>query len=748
MTATIDRRLVRADAVTGLAAVPSATFAASPRIEALIARMTIEEKAGQLSCFADTLRPFAPNINPLVGNQNAEATLGEIRAGRVGTLFNGIGVAGARRAQKAALEESRLGIPLLFAADVIHGLKTVFPIPLAESCSFDLDLAEATARGAALEATAVGLHWTFAPMVDVARDQRWSRVAEGAGEDPWLGGELARARVRGFQGADLKRDDTMLACPKHFVGYGAVSGGMDYNSVELSEASLREIHLPPFAEAFDEGALTAMSAFNDVNGVPASGNRALITGLLRGQWRFAGLVISDYTSDQELVAHGYAADDRDAARLAILAGVDISMQSGLYVDYLPGLVESGVVPMAVVDASVRRVLHVKEALGLFDNPYRSLDTGAEQRRVQTPAMTSLARDAGARSIVLLRNEGGLLPLSPDAGRYALIGPCADEDVLGPWSFYGDAERNISIEAGVRAALGPGGSLSVVRGSDIESPIEGGIAAAVAAAENADVVLLAIGESSGMSGEAQSVTDIRVPHAQRALAEAVVATGKPVVVLLRHGRALALSGAIGDAPAILATWFLGSEMGNAVADVLFGKVNPSARLAVSFPRESGQQPYFYNHRTTGRPAPQTESQEFKARYRSTKNEARYAFGHGLSYTSFAIDALELPETMAWNGEIAITARVTNTGERTGRHVAQLYIRDRVASRTRPVRELKGIAPVTLAPGASEVVRFTLDHQDLMFWGDGGWMVEPGEFDIWIADHAEDEGVSGRFTLSAA
>lgn len=750
MTAIIDRRqiLASAGAVAGFAAAPRAAFAASPRVESLVARMTIEEKAGQLSCFADTLRPFAPNINPVVGNQNAEATLVEIRAGRVGTLFNGIGVAGARRAQKAAIEESRLGIPLFFAADVIHGLKTVFPIPLAESCSFDTDLAEATARAAAVEATAVGLHWTFAPMVDVARDQRWGRVAEGAGEDPWLGGELARARVRGFQGEDLKRADTMLACPKHFVGYGAVSGGMDYNFVEMSEATLREVHLAPFADAFDEGALTTMSSFNDVNGVPASGSRGLVTGLLRDQWRFTGLVISDYTSDQELIAHGYAADDADAARLAILAGVDISMQSGLYVAHLPALVASGAVPIAVIDESVRRVLHVKEALGLFDNPYRSLDMQVEKTRLQTPAMTKLSRDAGARSIVLLKNTGDLLPLSRDSGRYALIGPCADQDVLGPWSFYGDATKNISIEAGVRAALGSRASLTVVRGSDIEKPIEGGIAAAVAAAQAADVVLLAVGESSNMSGEAQSMTDIRVPAAQRALAEAIAATGKPVVVLLRHGRALALSGAIADAPAILATWFLGSEMGNAVADVVFGEVNPSGRLAVSFPNESGQQPYFYNHRTTGRPAPATGGQEYKARYRSTKNEARYAFGHGLSYTSFAVDQLKAPGSLAWNGTLEITARVTNTGKRAGRHVAQLYIRDRVASRTRPVRELKGIAPVTLSPGTSETIRFSLTREDLVFWGENGWIAEPGEFDIWVADHAQDDGASARFVLRAA
>ena len=722
---------------------------ASDRIEALLARMTIEEKAGQLSCFADMIRPPIGDINPLVNIRNAQTLLAETRAGRIGVLMNGLGTQGALDAQKAAVEGSRLKIPLLFAADVIHGFRTVFPIPLAESGSFDPHLCERTARAAASEASASGLHWTFAPMVDVARDQRWGRVAEGAGEDVYLGQVLAEARVRGFQGQDLKAEDSMLATPKHFAAYGAVTAGLEYNAVELSEATLREVHLPPFQAAFDAGALTTMSAFNDINGVPSTGNKRLMTDILRGEWGFKGVVISDYTADQELVAHGFAADDRDAARLAILAGVDISMQSGLYLRFLPELTASGAVPMAVVDASVRRVLALKEALGLFDNPYRSIDAKVEAIRTATPYLRQLSREAGGRSIVLLRNEGALLPLPRDGQRLALIGPFAEDrdNVVGPWAFFGDKTLNVDLATGLRAAMTNPANLTVERGCEVETTLAGGFERAVAAAQAADVVLLAIGESQDMTGEAKSRTDIRIPPVQQRLAEAIAATGKPVVVLLRHGRAIALEGVVRDARAILATWFLGSEMGNAVADVVFGAVNPSARLPVSFPLESGQQPFFYNGRTTGRPASvDPNAQEYKARWRSIRNEALYPFGFGLGYTTFALSDLKLSTPqLGWADTLRITAKLTNTGVVQGEHVVQLYIRDRVASRTRPVRELKGFQRVSLAPGASREVAFELKREHLMFVGDGDrWVVEPGVFDIWVANSSID-GLAGSFEL---
>ena len=750
MTQPISRRslLQTGGMLAGFALAPRIALAQSDRIESLIARMTLAEKAGQLSCFGDAIRPPRIPFNPNAVSSNAAAQLADIRAGKIGMLFNGVGVSGARQAQKAAIEGSRLKIPMVFAGDVIHGLATVFPIPIAEAGAFDPDLAERTARAAALEATAVGMHWTFAPMVDVARDERWGRVAEGSGEDTYLGQQLAIARVRGFQGSDPTDPTRVAACPKHFAAYGAVEGGMEYNTVDVSMETLREIHFPPFQAAFDAGALTTMSAFNDLNGVPASGNHWLLTDLLRDEWHFRGLVVSDYTADEELIAHGYAADGRDAAKKAFTAGVDMSMQSGLYNKWLPDLVEKGEVPAALVDASVRRVLTLKEQLGLFDNPYRSMDYKAEKTQVAMPATRRLSREAGARSIVLLKNDGGLLPLAKAPGRVALIGPFGDDkaNLAGPWAFMNDESIGVDIASGIRAKLSDPKALTVVKGSDVEAPIAGGIDAAVAAAKAADLVILAIGEDQGMSGEDQSRVAIVVPPAQQALAEAVAATGKPVVVLLKHGRALALEGAVKNAPAVLACWFLGSETGNAVADVLFGDVDPSAKLSASFPNFSGQEPYFYDHRPTGRPAPDEGDQAYKARYRETKNEAMYPFGHGLSYTEFALSDLKVDASLAWDGSLTASALITNTGKRAGTEVAQLYIRDVVASRTRPVRELKGFERVTLAPGEARRVTFTLKRQDLQFWGEKGWTVEPGQFDLWIGASSVG-GLAGHFELTA-
>ncbi len=722
------RQVLKAGAtIAGLSLGGVPALAQSDRIEALIARMTPAEKAGQLSCFSDQIRPIGVPFNPGLANGGATEQLARITTGQIGMLFNGVGYAGAKAAQDAAMR-TRLKIPLIFAGDVIHGLRTAYPLPIAEACAFDPDLAERTARAAALESTALGIHWTFAPMVDVARDQRWGRVAEGSGEDVYLGMQLAKARVRGFQGESLRDPTRVAACAKHFAAYGAVSGGQDYNFTEISPATLHEVHLAPFKAAVDAGVATLMSAFNDIDGVPSSGNHWLMTELLHGEWKFRGMVVGDYTADEELIAHGYAADGRDAAKKAFLAGMDMAMQSNLFNLWLPDLVAKGEVPIARLDEAVRRVLRLKEAIGLFDDPYRSVSRKAERSSVSTPAMLKLSREAGARSIVLLKNDDKLLPLKKNPGRIAVIGPFGEDikNVVGTWAFMADETLNVSIAAGLRAR---GLTVDAVKGSEIEAPIPGGIAAAVAAAGTADIVLLAIGESQLMSGEAQSRTEIVVPAPQQALAEAIAATGKPVVVLLRHGRALALHGAVKDAPAILATWFLGSQSGHAIADVLFGDVNPSAKLSASFPRESGQEPYFYNHKNTGRPAPETGAQEYKSRYRETKNEALYPFGHGLSYTEFAVSNVTVPARMT--DTLQVTATVTNTGRVRGDEVVQLYIHDRVASRTRPVRELKGFERVSLAPGASKTVRFTLARDDLRFWGDGDWVVEPGLFDLWVA-----------------
>lgn len=705
----------------------------SPRIEALIACMTVEEKVGQLGVFADMGRPFAPDVNPEANARNAEQTLEQVRGGHVGVLFNGVGAAPGREIQRVAVEETRLGIPLLFAADVIHGMRTVFPIPLAEAASFEPQLAYRTARATAVEATAAGIHWTFAPMVDIARDQRWGRVAEGAGEDVVLGCAFAAARVRGFQGEDLTAADALLATPKHFAAYGAVAAGMEYNSVDISEQTLRDVHLPPFKAAFDAGAITVMSSFNDINGVPASANRWLLTDLLRGEWQFPGLVVSDYTADMELIAHGYAADARDATLKAFTAGLDQSMQSGFYADHLPALVADGQVPMAMLDDAVRRVLWTKEAIGLFDQPYRSLDPLREADASHDAEHAALARDAARRSIVLLKNDGPLLPLRKHGQKIALIGPFARDtaNVEGPWTLFGDPDRRVSLEAGLRAAMGEGAELAVVDGSGFETAIDAGIEAAVAAARAADVVLLAIGEPQRFSGEAQSRVRIDVPAAQQALAEAVAATGTPVVVLLRNGRALALEGAVREAQAILVTWFLGSQNGHAIADVVFGDYNPSARLPVSFPMAPGQQPFFYNHPRTGRPE-LPDMKEFKARWREIPNAALYPFGHGLSYSTFAYGTPRLSTArLDWDATLAVTVTVTNTGKRAGEEVVQLYVHDRVASRVRPVRELKNFQKILLEPGQSAEVEFTLDRHALAFTGvDGVFAAEPGLFDVWV------------------
>lgn len=720
-------------------------------IEALVAKMTIEEKAGQLSIFADMTRLTPPTqINPDAGPPVNTSLARRIREGRLVGVFNGLGAAGARALQKVAVEQSRLKIPLIFGADVLHGLFTIFPIPLAEAASFDPELAERTARAAAVEATANGLHWTFAPMVDIGRDQRWGRVAEGSGEDPFLGSAFAASRVRGFQGKQLTDEDSMLACPKHFVAYGAASGGMDYNSVEMSEQTLREVYLPPFKAAFDAGAFSAMSAFNDINGVPMSANRRLMTELLRDQWDFGGMVVSDYTADQELVAHGVARNDREAAKLAILAGVDISMQSDLYNLHIPELVASGELPMAVVDESVRRVLCTKHLLGLFENPYRSLDPEVEKRNTMTPELRALARDSARASIVLLKNEGDLLPLRKSGQRIALIGPFGADikNLAGPWAPFANFNNVVSVERGMREAMLDGALLKVVAGSFIEQPIAGGIEDAVAAAQAADVVVLAIGEGQDMSGEGNSRTEIVIPKPQQELADAVAKTGKPLVVLLRNGRALALEGAVRDAAAIAVTWFLGTQTGNAIADVLFGDHSPGGRLPVSFPQASGQQPYFYGHRTTGRPQG-NQPPAFKARYRKVSNEALYPFGHGLTYSRFSYDAPKLStEKLAWNDSLTVSARIANTGKREAEEIAQLYIRDCAASMTRPVRELKGFRKIRLAPGASAEVQFTLTRHDLAFYDAQMQLIaEPGEFDVWIAPSAV-AGLSRRFVLRGA
>jgi beta-glucosidase len=761
----LDTRISRRAALMGASAV--AAWLSSPAravlqaigqvqtpafIDALIGRMTLEEKAGQLQIMASAWGGgTALALNPPQGNSDFPKQVEEARRGQLTGVFNGNGATMARIMQSAAVKESRMKIPLIFAADIIHGHRTIFPVPLAEVASFEPDLARRTAEAAAFEAAGAGVDWTFSPMVDVARDQRWGRGVEGGGEDVLLGRMFAAARVQGFQGRDLKSTEHLLSCIKHFAAYGAAESGLDYNTVDMSEERLREVYLQPYKAGIDAGALSAMASFNEINGVPSTGNHWLMTDLLRGEWGFRGFVVSDYTGDEEMIAHGYAKDGRDAARLAFLAGVDMSMQSGLYREHLPDLVRSGEVPQAKLDESVRRVLTLKAMLGLFDDPFRRIDVTRERARSMLPKTRALAREAGRKSIVLLKNDGDLLPLPRSGKRIALIGPFAEgaHDLVGPWVVYGDDAKAIDLATGLRSALMDKNGLIVAQGSGVEEPLAGGIEQAVDAARRADVVVLAIGEGANMSGEAQSRTEIVVPEPQQRLAEAVGALGKPVVVVLKHGRALALYGAVANAQAILATWFLGTETGNAIADVLFGEYSPSGRLPASFPIQSGQEPYYYAHKSTGRPNPPGALQPYKAHFRGIPNSALYPFGHGLTYGKIEYSGLALSaRTLAMNGTIEVAASITNGGTRAAEEVVQLYTHDRVGSLTRPVRELKAFRKVALTPGQSEVVRFTLRPSDLAFYGrDAKLRVEPGTFDVWIAPSAESDGVRGTFDLVA-
>lgn len=738
----------------GVVALACCPAMAAPRkrmdiIERLIRQMSLEEKAGQLTILPAALANApAAAANPAAVPGSVEAQMQAVREGTIGALFNGSDAAWHRRMQEVAVNESRLKIPLLFAADVIHGFRTIFPVPLAEAAAFDPDLAERTARAAAVEATAAGIAWNFAPMIDISRDARWGRGVEGAGEDVLLGTKLAAARVRGFQGTrGLDHPEGMLATPKHLAAYGAAMGGLDYNSVDISERTLRETYFPPFEAAFAAGAMSTMASFNDINGIPAHANPWLLKKILRDEWGFEGLVVSDYTGDLELVAHGFAKDERDAARLALLAGVDMSMASGLYQKHLPDLVRAGEVPMAVLDAAVLRVLNLKGSLGLFDDPFGRMRPNRAETN-DKPRHRALARESARKSIVLLKNDG-VLPLPKTGKKIALVGPFTQgsADLNGPWVLFGHPKYAVSIEQGMRAALRDADLLVTVRGSDAEAPIAGGIEQAVAAAREADIVVMVVGEGERMSGEAQARTDIGIPEPQQALIEAVAAVGKPVVTILKNGRALILEGGAASSNAILVGWFLGVETGTAVADILFGDHGPSGRLPVSFPHSTGQSPYFYDHKVTGRPTvTNVHGEEFKARYREVLNTAAYPFGHGLTYGEIAYEALDVGTgKLAWDGSLKISATIRNSGTRDAVELVQLYIHDRAASITRPIRQLKDFRHVTLRPGASQRVDFTLTRQDIRFVGsDLTWIAEPGMFDLWIAPSAE-TGLKGSFEL---
>jgi beta-glucosidase len=730
--------IARSAATTLLALIANGAWAADgaaipERVEALLRQMTLEEKVGQLHQISDKEFITGPESDQ---RRNLES---DLRAGKVGSMLNVKGAADTRAVQAIAMQ-SRLKIPLLFGLDVIHGYDTIFPVPLGEAASWDLEAIEQSARIAAREASASGIHWTFAPMVDIGRDPRWGRVMEGAGEDAFLGSRIAEARVRGFQGAKLGGTSSVMATAKHFAAYGAATAGRDYNAVDMSDQLLYETYLPPFKAALDAGAATFMNSFNTLNGVPATGSAFLQRDILKGAWGFKGFVVSDWNSIGEMVPHGYASDLSDAAAKAIAAGSDMDMESNAYSSSLAQLAGAAKVDVKLVDDAVRRVLTKKFELGLFDDPYRFSDPQREKQAVCDPAHRAAARATAAKSIVLLKNDDGALPIKRGVKSIAVIGPLADarRDLEGGWIVKSSAERVVNLVDAIRAQAGSGPRVSFAAGCDIACAGDGGFAAAVAAARDADVVVLAVGESWEMSGEAKSRADIGLPGRQGQLFAALKAAGKTPVVVILAGRPLIFENVAEQAKAILYAWLPGSEGGHAIADVLFGAVNPSARLPMTFPRHQGQIPITYQQYQTGRPVTDPRDVLYKSGYIDMPNTPRYAFGHGLSYTTFAYRDMKVSQNaMKADGKITLSFTLANTGAVAGTEIVQLYLRDPVASTVRPLQELKGFQKVALAPGQRQQVSFTLNRDSLAFFNRKlQWVAEPGRFELMVGAGSDD------------
>nr|WP_315215215.1 beta-glucosidase BglX [uncultured Flavobacterium sp.] len=715
------------------------------KVNALLKQMTLEEKIGQLNQYTGDNAATGPiTINP---NKQAE-----IKQGLIGSMLNILGTQYTRQYQELAMQ-SRLKIPLLFGQDVIHGYKTTFPLPLAEAASWDLDAMELSARIAAVEASASGIHWTFAPMVDISRDPRWGRVMEGAGEDTYLGSKIAYARVKGFQGK-LGDVNSVMACVKHFAAYGAAVGGRDYNSVDMSERMLWETYLPPFKSALDAGAATFMNSFNDLNGIPATGNKYLQRDILKGKWNFQGFVVSDWGSIGEMVSHGYSKDNKEAALQAITAGSDMDMESNAYRYHLAELVKEKKVSITLIDDAVKRILRKKFELGLFDDPFKYCNPEREQAALNNPEHRKAARDIAAKSIVLLKNENGILPLSKEIKTIAFIGPLVKErkQNMGFWSVElpeVDYDKHvISQWEGVQNKVGNSAKLLYAKGCEIEGDNKDGFAEAVAVANQADVVILSIGERRDMSGEAKSRSNLRLPGVQEELIKAIQATGKPIVVLINAGRPLIFNYTADTVPAILYTWWLGTEAGNAIADVLFGDYNPSGKLPMSFPREEGQIPIYYNHFNTGRPAVNETATNYVSAYTDLKNSPKFPFGFGLSYTTFDYSDLKLSKNKIKSTEtIEVSMTITNSGKVAGEEVVQLYLRDKVGLVVRPIIELKDFQKIKLNAGETKTVKFTIDKQKLSFYNtDLKWITEPGDFDLMIGSSSSDIRLKATFELN--
>jgi beta-glucosidase len=704
------------------------------RVSKLLSRMNLAEKLGQLQQLDGSGEGgYRPEHVDLV------------RQGLLGSTLNVRGARATAELQRVAMEQSRLKIPLIFAYDVIHGYRTIFPVPLAEAATWDPGVAERDASIAAAEAASAGVRWTFAPMVDIARDPRWGRIVEGSGEDPFLGAAMARARVSGFQGRDYSQPDKVVACAKHWVAYGAAEGGRDYNTTDVSERALREVYFPPFKAALDAGVGTFMSAFNDLNGIPCTANPEVLTGVLRREWHFDGIVVSDYTAVKELIAHGLAADEKSAAAYSLNAGVDMEMVSRFFNEYGAQLLKEGKVPKSAIDEAVRRVLRIKYRLGLFEHPYA--DAARESATLHKPEFVAAARAAAARTFVLLKNDRDTLPIRQDTKSIAVIGPLADDpqSVMGSWAGDGKKEDAVSLLAGIRANAPSGTTINYAKGCDVSGDSLTGLDEAVHAAEQSDFLILAVGESSDMSGEASSRSSLDLPGRQLDLIQAIHKTGKPYAVVLMNGRPLSINWVATNSPAILETWFGGSQAGNAIADVLFGKVNPGGKLPVTFPRSVGQVPLYYNHKSTGRPP--VAADKYSSKYIDGPWTPLYPFGYGLSYTRFKLSNLHADATRLHpDGKVVLRVALENTGSRPGDEVVQLYIRHVAASVTRPVKELKGFRRVSLAAGEKRTVEFTLGPAELGFYNRAmQFAVEPGTVEIFVGNSSEDKSGMAKLEI---
>ncbi|WP_431245076.1 glycoside hydrolase family 3 N-terminal domain-containing protein [Flavobacterium sp. P21] len=717
------------------------------KVNDLLKKMTIEEKIGQLNQYTGDNQATGPiTINP---NKQSE-----IKQGLIGSMLNIIGTKYTRQYQELAMQ-SRLKIPLLFGQDVIHGYKTTFPIPLAEATSWDLAAIELATRVATTEASASGIHWTFAPMVDIGRDPRWGRVMEGAGEDTYLGSKIAYARVKGFQGNKLGDLNSVMACVKHFAAYGAGVGGRDYNSVDMSERMLLETYLPPFKSALDAGATTFMNSFNDLNGIPATGNAHLRRDILKGKWNFQGFVVSDWGSIGEMVAHGYSKDLKEVAYAAITAGSDMDMESNAYRKNLADLVKEGRVSVDLIDDAVKRILRKKFELGLFDDPYKYSDDKRAEKVLGNPENRKVALEVAEKSIVLLKNDNQTLPLSKNLKTIAFIGPMVKEYKanMGFWSVeLPDVDYNkwvVSQWDGLQNKVGKNTKLLYAKGCDVTGDNKDGFAEAVETAKQADVVILSIGERHDMSGEAKSRSDLHLPGVQEDLVKAIQATGKPVVVLVNAGRPLIFNWTADNVPAIVYTWWLGTEAGNAIANVLFGDYNPSGKLPMTFPREIGQIPIYYNHFSTGRPAKNEDSKNYVSAYIDLKNSPKFPFGYGLSYTKFDYSGLKLSSTKIKSNEtIKVSFQLSNVGKVAGEEVVQLYLKDKFGSVVRPVLELRDFQKVKLNAEESKTIEFTIDKEKLSFYNNKlEWVAEPGDFEVMIGASSADIKLRSDFELLA-